>query len=95
MQTTTPQPLDATQMQAVIRLLELRESAMPLATRELDLLARACTLSPQQVEAVRLLLALDDADVDRTLFKACADGDAIDLLLEHRTYEAHLQKVPA
>jgi len=85
----TPEPLDAQQMQAVIRLFELRESELALAARELDALAGQDLLNAQQVKAVRALLSQDDATVDRALFKACADGEAIELLLDHRTYVAY------
>ena len=86
----TSQPLDALQMQAVIRLFELRESELALAGRELDALARQHTLNAQQVKAVRALLKQqDDTEIDRALFKACADGEAVELLLEHRAYVAY------
>jgi len=85
-----PQPLDAAQLHAVIRLLELRESDLALATRQLDVLAQARSLSAGQVKAIRMLLDLDDAEVDRALFNACADGESVELLLEHRAYVAHL-----
>jgi hypothetical protein len=84
------QTLNAEQISHVVELVELNLLAPNEATRKLDALTALGEFSQSECYAIRMLLALDYADMVQALRSASEDDEGLALVRDHLVHEARL-----
>ncbi|MDM0015631.1 hypothetical protein QTH87_24550 [Variovorax sp. J22P168] len=89
-----PAPLNPSQIQMLVELLELRQLAPKETAARFDRLAQLGVFSPPQQDAIEVLFSLDDDEIPDALFDF-ADDEARSFVREGLPHEARLSYVAA